>query len=185
MLEPGALIHFVGRCCGAPRRRLAAALDATPLGFCVFDRGQRLRVCNAAYLAMYNLSPKLVRPGCSLDALLELRAGNGTLDQPAEHRAALAMALARGTPAASVGKLPDGRIIRITRYRLGDGGWVSVHEDASAESRADEQRLLTHAHEQRRLWLDDFVGSFRGQAESSLATLADTPRRRGWSPRSC
>ena len=156
------------------RRRLSAGLDAIPLGFCVFDQRQRLRACNTPYLAMYKLSPEIVRRGCALDVLLGHRASMGTLDgDPTERRTALMALIAAGKPSSSEAHLPDGRTIKIARYPTPDGGWVSIHEDVSDQRRADQQRLATAEHDRRRVWLAEFIASFRSQAKASLETVAE------------
>jgi methyl-accepting chemotaxis protein len=156
------------------RTQLAKALDVISLGFCVFDARGRLRICNAPYLAMYGLSPGLVRPGCDLDTLLRHRAAAGTYDlDPDQYRAAVAAMIAQGTPAISEIKLSDGRIIKMSQHPMPEGGWVSVHQDVSEQRLIDEQRFAALEGEKRRNWLEEFAASFRCQAETSLHTVAE------------
>ena len=58
-------------------RRLAAALDHMSQGLCMFDATGRIVVCNQPYLRMYNLSPDVVKPGCTLRELIEHRRQTG------------------------------------------------------------------------------------------------------------
>jgi len=53
--------------------RLTDALNYMSQGLCMFDRSTRIVVCNQQYLQMYNLSPEIVKPGCTLRQLLEHR----------------------------------------------------------------------------------------------------------------
>ena len=153
---------------------LAAALDSIKLGFCVFDRHQRLRACNAPYLAMYDLSPTVARRGCAFETLLKHLAGKGAFDcDPNDYRQSLSAASAQGSPSASEIKLADGRRIKIVDHPLPKGGWASIHEDVSEQRNADEERLAFHEREQRGIWLTEFMKSFRAQAQSSFETVAE------------
>ena len=58
----------------AARRRnahLTTALDNMSQGLCMFDGAQRLVLCNRGYLRMYDLSPDVAKPGCTLRQLLQ------------------------------------------------------------------------------------------------------------------
>ena len=59
-------------------RRMKTALDNMSQGLCVFDRHERLVVCNKRFIDMYKLTPEIVKPGVSLAGLLEFRIANGT-----------------------------------------------------------------------------------------------------------
>src|ERR1700730_4647194 len=64
------------------RRRVAefaTALDNMSQGLCMFDAAQRLVLCNQGYLRMYDLSPDVVKPGCTLRQLLHYRLKRGPL----------------------------------------------------------------------------------------------------------
>ena len=69
------------------RRRiaqLATALDNMSQGLCMFDAGQRLMLCNRSYLRMYDLSPEVVKPGCTLRQLLNYRIKRGAFTSDPE-----------------------------------------------------------------------------------------------------
>jgi PAS domain-containing protein len=53
--------------------RFDAALNNMSQGLIMFDAEQRIVVCNDRYLEMYNLSRDIVKPGCTLRALLQHR----------------------------------------------------------------------------------------------------------------
>jgi len=50
--------------------QFATVLDNMSQGLCMFDAAQRLVLCNQGYLRMYDLSPDVVKPGCTLRQLL-------------------------------------------------------------------------------------------------------------------
>jgi len=60
-------------------RLLALALNHMTQGVVMFDASGRLVVCNDQYLAMYGLSPDLVKPGVALIDIIRLRVNTGSL----------------------------------------------------------------------------------------------------------
>ena len=87
------------------RRRvaqMATALDNMSQGLCMFDASQRLVLCNRSYLKMYDLSPDVVKPGCSLRQLLHYRIKRGVFtSDPEQYIANLMASLAQ--PAGHAG----------------------------------------------------------------------------------
>ena len=63
----------------ARNNRLSAALDNMSTALCMFDSSTRIVVVNQRYIDMYKLSPKVVRPGCTLLELLRHRKETGLL----------------------------------------------------------------------------------------------------------
>src|ERR1044071_3305336 len=45
--------------------RMRVAVNNMSQGLCMFDRNERLVVCNQRYMEMYRLSSDIVKPGCS------------------------------------------------------------------------------------------------------------------------
>jgi len=60
-------------------RHLTAAVNHMSQGLCMFDVSGRIVVCNQQYLRMYNLSPEVVKPGCTLRTLMEPASRPGSL----------------------------------------------------------------------------------------------------------
>ena len=61
----------------AQNRRLSNALDNMSQGLCMFDAQGCVVLTNRRYIGMYNLSPEIVRPGCSLQELMQHRKETG------------------------------------------------------------------------------------------------------------
>ena len=61
----------------AQNLRFDAALENMPQGLCMFDRNERLIVCNERYGEMYGLSPVQTKPGVTLRSILEARVQRG------------------------------------------------------------------------------------------------------------
>jgi methyl-accepting chemotaxis protein len=62
---------------GAKNRRFSTALDNMSQGLCMFDAQSRIVVVNMRYIKMYALSPRVVRPGCTLKELIPHRKETG------------------------------------------------------------------------------------------------------------
>lgn len=57
--------------------RFEAALNNMSQGLCLYDREQKLVVCNASYVKMYGLAPELAVPGTPLAKILAHRISQG------------------------------------------------------------------------------------------------------------
>ena len=92
----------------------------------LFDANARLVVCNQRYLEMYELSPDIVKPGCSLQELLEYRIRNNSFSgNPADYRRELVSAMTTGKTTTTEVKSMDGRSISVINQPMVDGGWVA------------------------------------------------------------
>ena len=106
--------------------RMEAALDNMTQGLCLFGANGRLGVSNRRFAAMFGAPPQDALP----DQILQGE-GHDTLRDAASGRG----------PENAVCELPDGRVIAVSRRRVGDGGWVATFEDIT-ERRASEARLV-------------------------------------------
>jgi len=117
---------------------LDAALNNMSQGLCMFDREERLVICNDKYLQMYGLSADLAKPGCSVRELLELRkAAENFSDDPGRYLADLRAQLARKDGQHVTTHLDDGRVIAVHNSSTDDGGWVATHDDVTERVRAE------------------------------------------------
>jgi diguanylate cyclase len=123
--------------------RLDAALNHMRHGLLMFDAKGGLLLYSRRYLEMYGLPSSLADAGCSLRDLLQLRAAAGTFEEDVDRF--VAGFVNRCKIESSVMELPDGRIISIRNTPVGDGGWVSTHEDIT-ERRHAERRIAHMAH---------------------------------------
>jgi diguanylate cyclase (GGDEF)-like protein/PAS domain S-box-containing protein len=135
-----------GRAGASREHMLGTALNNISQGVCMFDPSQRLVVCNARYLQMYNLSAEAVKPGCTLRELIDHRQAAGLLqDEPEAYYRKIRERNSQGRPATSVSELADGRSIEVISQPLRDGGWVVTHEDITERRRVSEEARLAHA----------------------------------------
>jgi diguanylate cyclase (GGDEF)-like protein len=111
---------------------LQTALQNMAHGLCMFDRHQRLVVCNERYGEMYNLAPEQTRPGTSLRSILEARISAGTAPQDKEqYLLSRLKEVADGTPYYAENELSDGRVYAVNHRPMPDGGWVAIHQDVT------------------------------------------------------
>jgi diguanylate cyclase (GGDEF)-like protein len=129
------------------KAQIDAAVDSITHGVAMFNSEQRLVLCNKRYLEIYALSPDVVKLGCNLREILELR--KKTTGYPADpERQAIQTAtqVLAGKKLNSVITMPDGRTITVIGQPTPDGGWVATHEDITERHRAEAviRHMATH-----------------------------------------
>ncbi|MPZ39209.1 MAG: EAL domain-containing protein [Rhizobiales bacterium] len=118
-----------------------AALNNMSQGLLLFDSSQRIAVVNRKYIAMYGLSPDVVKPGCKFEELLRHRKETGSFSRNIEqYIAQIGSANVQGKTTNFITELPDGRSIQLVNQPMPDGGWVATHEDVT------ERHNLLRAH---------------------------------------
>jgi diguanylate cyclase (GGDEF)-like protein/PAS domain S-box-containing protein len=119
---------------------LQTALKNMAHGMCMFDRQQRLVVCNERYGRMYGLVPDQTKPGVTLRSILEARivAGNAPANAEEYIRKRLDEVTA-GRSYYAENKLSDGRVYAVTHRPMPDGGWVAMHVDITEQRRAEQE----------------------------------------------
>jgi diguanylate cyclase (GGDEF)-like protein/PAS domain S-box-containing protein len=121
--------------------QLDTALNNMNQGLCMFDGNARLILCNDRYIEMYKLSRAVVKPGCTLRAMLDHRRDSGTFSgDPDRYVIDLRAQLARGQTVNVTVELADGRVIAIVNSLMEAGGWVATHEDITERRRAERER---------------------------------------------
>jgi diguanylate cyclase (GGDEF)-like protein len=123
--------------------RFDAAVNHMSQGLCMFDRHERLVVCNERYAGIYDLPPELMRPGTTLTQILEHRLAHGMVpkagrDQYVSERKRL---VADKVESSGDVEQQDGRTISIHHHPMKGGGWVATHEDVT-EQRKTEARVM-------------------------------------------
>ena len=155
-------------------RRMRVALNNMSQGLCMFDRNERLVVCNNRYLEMYKLPGEVARPGTTLTGLLEYRKGNGSFARDIEeYRQALKASMAEGDTTSTEVKSADGGVILVINRPMADGGWVATHEDITERRGAERERASMQEQEQRRAAIEQAIMSFRRKVEDLLRTVSE------------
>lgn len=137
------------RLLGAARltaERLASAVDSTQDPFALFDSEDKLIVCNSVYRRLMNETLPGPLIGTSHERLLEALLDNIEFPDAAARAAWRAERLAhrRSEPTSSYEvRLRDGRKLRVTARRTGEGGVVETIWDLTDDERLAEE--LRHA----------------------------------------
>jgi diguanylate cyclase (GGDEF)-like protein/PAS domain S-box-containing protein len=126
----------------------AAALDNMSHGLCMFDRDQRLIVCNRRYAEMYGLTLEQARPGVTLRSILEARVAVGHSPEETEAYVERRLREVDGPESHNVvDELRDGRSIAISHQPMRHGGWVAIHQDITENRRAETQIAYMATHD--------------------------------------
>ena len=115
--------------------RYETAIDSISQGVCFYDGDKRLILSNQRYAEIYRLDPAQLLPGLTLREVAELRYNAGTCPSETidDYLAWCDTVNIESGPRIWNARLKDGRSIRICHKPMSDGGWVSTHEDVSAE----------------------------------------------------
>ena len=120
-------------------QQLDAALNNMAHGISMFDRQQRLVVCNTQYAAMYNLRPEQLKPGTTAREVLDARVAAGASPASRSYAADRIVEMSVGKDYSIVDHLRDGRVVAINHQRMDNGGWVAVHQDITAQKRVEAE----------------------------------------------
>ena len=122
---------------------LDAALESIPYGFCVWSSDFELVMWNRHYLDIYGFSPRRIKKGMTLEAVVRLSAqmGNHPDQSPEEFLEAYKKELLnnRSGMRAKVHELVEGGRTIETAHVYSPGlGWVITHEDVTEEIASTE-----------------------------------------------
>jgi diguanylate cyclase (GGDEF)-like protein/PAS domain S-box-containing protein len=132
----------------AQNLRFDAALKNMPYGLCMFDRNERLIVCNERYSEMYGLTPDQTKRGVTLRSILEARVAAGHSPEDANSYIEQRLAEVRGCePYYAENGMRDGRTFAVNHRPMADGGWVAIHQDITAQKRAESQITYMACHD--------------------------------------
>jgi methyl-accepting chemotaxis protein len=156
-------------------RQLTTAVDNMSQGLNVFDKHGRITLLNRRYLEMYKLSPDIVKPGCTLQQLLQHRKDTGVFKGEIEPYCRMILDdVSQGKRMSHYVQASDGRIVLAKNEPMRSGGWVSTHEDVTEQRHAEEERSVIREQEQRRSAIDTAISRFRPLAEILLSSVSDS-----------
>ena len=120
------------------RDTMSAAISGISEGLALFDRDDRLRLCNDVYLKLWGLSRDLM--GSTLEEILRhLAMRRGMVNAAWIERRLARHRAASGT---SEYRLPGGQYIQVRERKTADGGTVAIYTDITETTEAKERVLL-------------------------------------------
>jgi methyl-accepting chemotaxis protein len=153
---------------------MTIALDNMTQGICMFDKNERLVICNQRYIEIYRLSPEVSAPGVTIANMLKYRAANGTfLADPEKYRHELVAAMAAGKTISNEVKSPGGRTIAVINRAMPQGGWVGSHEDITDRREAEQERAAMSQQQEQRTRIDQAITAFRKRVEEHLHMVTE------------
>ncbi len=155
---------------------LELAINNMTQGIVMFDTAGHLVVCNDRYLAMYGLSPDVVKPGAKVVDIIRHRFESGSLHRdPTQYCAELMQNMATGKAVNFVTEAPDGRAVSVVNRPIpGYRYWVGTHDDITERRAAERKNTLLNEQETRRAAVEEAITWFRGSVEGALQTVADS-----------
>ena len=130
--------------------RLQGAIESVPEGFVLWDRKERLVLCNQNFRRFFALEPRLLKPGAPRPAVERLMRGAFKGEPP----------VMQGGEAHEA-ELQDGRWLTLSERRTADGGYVVTCVDVTVLKQQEEARRLNEEKLQRAV-----VGLERARAEA-------------------
>ena len=152
---------------------LLTALNNMTQGVVLVDDKERLLVCNAQYIAMYGLSPEIVKPGCTLRDLIKNRIETSSLDlDPEKYRTEILESVGLGQAMSRIVETPDGRAVSVVNRPVANGRfWIGTHDDITERIQAERKGAALMEQERRRLAIEEEIDAFREDAAAVLATV--------------
>ena len=149
---------------------LDMAMNTMTQGLLMFDRDEKLIICNQRYIDMYGLSWDVIKPGADFRDVILHRGETGSFKGDVEAYCD-SILRATGQSQSSVIETPDGRWIEIRNQPATAGGWLATHEDVTERLRTEE-RLAHMAHYDALTDLPNRV-LMRGHLQRRMAGLAE------------
>jgi hypothetical protein len=138
----------------------------------MFDRSERLVVCNTQYYEMYSLTSADVIPGSTLSEVLTKRVAKGTFSRdPHEYRKEFLSAVRLGRTIVHEVKSNNGRLLLVTNHPMQGGGWIGTHEDITVRRQAEQQHAAMQQREERRAVIETAISTFHNRAENLLRSV--------------
>jgi len=130
-------------------RRFEAAVSNMSHGLVMFDRDNRLVICNEPYARIYGLPQRLTRPGTPYWDIFDYREQIGTTEDepPAVLRQRVEKSLADRRAFSKPITLSSGRVILMNYQPMEDGGWLAVHEDITERHLSEETIRFMAQHD--------------------------------------
>ena len=152
------------------------ALNNMTQGVVLVDDKERVLVCNERYVAMYGLSPEIVKPGCTLRDLIKNRIETGSLNlDPEKYRTEILESVGLGQVMSRIVETPDGRAVSVVNRSVAGGRfWIGTHDDITDRIQAERKGAALLEQERRRVAIEEEIDAFRESAAAVLATVNES-----------
>ena len=120
--------------------RLQGAIESVPEAFVLWDRQERLVLCNQNFRRFFALEPRLLKPGAPRAAVERLMRAAFKGEPPIMQGPEMQGLGTQGE--AREAELRDGRWIKLAERRTADGGYVVTCVDVTALKHQEEARRL-------------------------------------------
>jgi diguanylate cyclase (GGDEF)-like protein len=130
-------------------QQFTAVLSNITQGVCFFDGEKRLLLWNQRWTEIYNLPPKAIYVGCSLEEVIGFRFAAGTTPEMSmsDYLADRNRRAAEKRSSNIVEALTNGRFVAICYQAVLGGGWVATHEDITERRQAEESIAFMARHD--------------------------------------
>jgi two-component system cell cycle sensor histidine kinase PleC len=147
--------------------RLRDAVETISEAFVLWDRENRLVMCNSKYQQFHGLSDDMVRPGSSYDEVI------AAASEPIVSKRVAVTGSSDDDSRTYEAQLEDGRWLHINERRTRDGGYVSVGTDITVLK--ESQQRLAESEQQLRASVAELRLSRREleQQKQQLVDLAE------------
>lgn len=128
-------------------QRLADAVNSLNDGFVLWDKDDRLAICNEHYRKIYPKMADLSMPGRHFEEIIRGAIARGLFPEAAGREDAFVaerIARHRSSDSTVVHQLEDGRWIRISKHHTAEGGAVSLHADITEQKAAELEARAAH-----------------------------------------
>lgn len=128
-------------------QRLADAVNSLNDGFVLWDKDNRLAICNEHYRKVYPKMADLSVPGSHFEEIIRGAIARGLFPEAAGREDAFVaerIARHKSSDSTVVHQLEDGRWIRISKHHTAEGGVVSLHADITEQKSAELEARAAH-----------------------------------------
>ena len=155
---------------------LEIAMNNMSQGLVMFDKSERLVICNDRYIELYGLSRAIIKPGATLRDVIRNRSEAGTLDIDVEkYRTAILNSVSTSETYSRIVDTPDGRAISVVNKPIVGGQyWVGTHEDITERRRVEQKNAKILEQEQHRSIIDAAISTFQQGVEEILRTVRES-----------
>ena len=150
----------------AAERRFIDAMESLPNGFVLYDKDDRLVICNQRYREIYAESAEYIVPGARFEDIIRKGVENGQFpDAIGNEEAWIAERIeAHQNPGEPIEQhLPDDTWLRVQERRTSEGGLVGFRIDITKLKRQERELV-------RLAWTDGLTGALNRHRFMELAT---------------